>query len=508
MKGFIKREPTEATSKTYDLIIVGGGIYGVLLSLCAAQSQLRSLLVERDDFGCATSYNSLRIIHGGLRYLQTMDLPRFFESVAERRWFMQNFPGLVQAMPCLMPLYGKGIRRPAIFKAALLLNDFLSAARNKYVSEGCRLSAGKVVAPDEVEHLFPDVDADGLKGGAVWHDGVMPDSQRLLIEILKVACDKGAEALNYMSSQNVLSDQNSVQGIVAKDALTGEHFEFRSNVVVNAAGPWCREVAARADRDHKKLFKSSIAWNVLFNRRALSSHALAVTPKKPTAQTYFLCPWKDTLLAGTLHEPWNKIEKDPMPSLQSIDGFIENLNFTIKGLNLTRKDVLHISSGLLPARKEGSAETAVRETILDHGSEKGINGLFSVSGVKFTTARLVAEKTVSHIFKKKLNIVGAKPHNEIPLRKEAPVLGKFDFNWDPHNDQSDWRSSLKDIIASESVQHLDDLILRRTTIGDNRQVAEKAAPLVCELFGWTASRSKEEIDRLHSYYERKKVNLA
>jgi glycerol-3-phosphate dehydrogenase len=97
----IRRDPEQATSRPHDLIVIGAGIYGVAMALEAARRGLRVVLVERDDFGGATSWNSLRILHGGLRYLQTLDLPRFFDSVAERRWFCRHFPELVA--PAALP---------------------------------------------------------------------------------------------------------------------------------------------------------------------------------------------------------------------------------------------------------------------------------------------------------------------------------------------------------------------------------------------------------------------
>ncbi|MEJ2083967.1 MAG: FAD-dependent oxidoreductase [Acidobacteriota bacterium] len=103
----IERNPALFSRDSYDLLIIGGGIYGACLSLEASRRGLSSLVLERDDFGGATSWNSLRILHGGLRYLQHLDLKRFRESVAERRWFSFWFPELVRPLPCLMPLYGK-----------------------------------------------------------------------------------------------------------------------------------------------------------------------------------------------------------------------------------------------------------------------------------------------------------------------------------------------------------------------------------------------------------------
>ena len=124
-----RRSSTRAAA-AYDLIVVGGGIYGAFLTLDAAHRGLRTLLLEKEDFGGQTSFNTLRIVHGGLRYLQSLDLHRFRESVRERTWFLRHLPDLVEPLACLMPLYGNGLKRPIVLRAALTLNDLLSASRN------------------------------------------------------------------------------------------------------------------------------------------------------------------------------------------------------------------------------------------------------------------------------------------------------------------------------------------------------------------------------------------
>ena len=82
--------------RRFDVAVVGAGIHGACVALEAVRRGLSCVLLERSDFGSQTSYNSLRIVHGGLRYLQSADLPRFFDSVAERRWFLQHMPDLVK----------------------------------------------------------------------------------------------------------------------------------------------------------------------------------------------------------------------------------------------------------------------------------------------------------------------------------------------------------------------------------------------------------------------------
>src|SRR5690606_21038054 len=110
----LQRDPEGASSCSFDLIVLGGGIYGAMVQLEAARRGIRSLLLERGDFGGATSANHFRIVHGGLRYLQSLDLPRFREAVAERRWWLRTFPDLVEPLRCVMPLYGEGLRRAAV----------------------------------------------------------------------------------------------------------------------------------------------------------------------------------------------------------------------------------------------------------------------------------------------------------------------------------------------------------------------------------------------------------
>ncbi len=166
----ILRHPLAVSRETFDLIIIGGGIHGVMLSLEASARGLKSLLVEKADFGHATSFNSLRILHGGLRYLQSMDLSRFREAVHERRWFMQCFPELVAPLSCLMPLYGTGLHRTGVLAIALRLNDILSARRNDAVREDIHLPTGRIVDAVETARIFPRVDADRLQGSAIWPD--------------------------------------------------------------------------------------------------------------------------------------------------------------------------------------------------------------------------------------------------------------------------------------------------------------------------------------------------
>ena len=494
----ILRNPGAAASSKYDLIIIGGGIYGAMLSLEAGLRNLRPLLLERDDFGGATSYNSLRIVHGGFRYLQSFDLRRFYESVGERRWFLQTFPDLVKPLPCLMPLYNRGLKQPAILAGALAVNDLLSRDRNRGIKNDRHLPSGKIISPAEVIDRFPQVDRRQLKGGGVWYDASVPDSQLLIMRILRWANHLGAITLNYTEAEDILTEGERVAGVRARDKVANSSYEYRAPVIVNAAGPWSQQLANRfaPASSNRPIFKPSLAWNILFDRPALTNHALAITPKQTNAQTYFLHPWKGRLLAGTVHNPWRKgVNVRPQPSAAAIEKFISNLNLAIPDLNLKPIEVVRILAGILPVKQAGGIQLASREVICNHSRQGGLNGLYSISGVKFTTSRLVAEKTLQLIFPHCQKI---KNYDALPP-KETIAVRQFDYDWLPERNPA-WLQPLKKIVAEEAVIHLDDLVLRRTSLGDNPQRALTCGREICILLGKNKKLQEVELTRLAAAY--------
>ena len=490
----ISRSPETAESEHYDIIIIGGGIYGAMLLLEAAQQNQRALLLERQDFGAETSYNSLRIIHGGLRYLQTLDFVRFWESVAERQWLLGTFPDLVKPMPCMMPLYNKGVKRPSVLKAALLLNDLLSAQRNKNVPATNAINNGRILNATETRQLFPGVINDALTGSALWYDAHAPDTQRIIMETLHWACSLGAQAFNYVEVTDVLKSGNTVSGVRASDKETGKTYEYRCNTVINATGPHTRKLSERFDRDIPELYRPSLAWNIRFNCPTPSSHALALTPERPGALTYFLHPWKGRLLAGMWHEPYKgKIINPPVPGEKLIENFIDDMNLMMPDANLSMDNIEHIHAGYLPVTEEGGTKLTKRAVIYDHGSKGGPKGLYSITGIKFTTARKEAERTLKYILgKTNLN------RKNRPNQTDAAEITCAGYDWMPTAEDTSWKNDVKALIKNESVLHIDDLIYRRTSIGDNPDRVRALAEEIANLFDWDEQRKQLEVSTLMS----------
>ncbi len=483
----ISRDPQGAEKNDYDAIIIGGGIYGITLALEAGRRGLKTLLLEKGDFGEQTSFNSLKIIHGGLRYLQSLDLPRFRESVEERTWFLRHFPRRVHPLPCFIPLYGNGMRRPSIFRAALLVNHLLAYKRNIGMDRHHQLPMGKVVGVRESRAIFPLLNTEGLKGGAVWYDAYIPDSQLLVMEMLQMACNLGTTPLNYVQATGLLTDkQGHIEGVTGLDRETGGKSTYHANLIINAAGPWCREVVEGITGDREELFRPSLAWNVLFKREALSDYALAVQAREKGSRLYFVTPWKGQIFAGTSHEPWLGGPDRPLPTRPQLTEFIHALNLAIPGLKLRIEDVGRIFSGLLPATATGSNEPTKKEVIVDHGKTGGPTGLYSVGGIKFTTARLVAEKI--------LDQTGLdKP--ESAMSREAVVQ-----HYEEEKEQQ--LEQYRELLAmDQSIVHLDDLFLRRSTLWEKGPDALELATRLCDLFPWDEERKKRELAKCRDCLE-------
>ena len=490
------RDVDAAAAGTYDLIIVGGGIYGTMLTLEATARGLRPLLMERQDFGGQTSFNSFRLIHGGLRYLQTLDLVRLRQLVAERRWYLHNFPDLTVNLPCLMPLYKRGFRRRKILRLALLVNDLMSLDANAGLQPEQHLPSWRIVKPDEVLDLCPGIDTGTLEGAALWWEASVPDSQRLIMEVLRWSAACGAVVLNYLAADRLVVRNGKAAGVAARDAITGREHEFRAPIVINATGPWVRATAAQFDRDYAELFRPTIAWNILFSTPPPSEYMLALQAEDPPARTLFFQPFKGRLLLGTGHAGWDGDPDRVSPSPDQIAYTLDVANSLLPGLGLAASGILRVFSGLLSGRGEPGQELESRPAIVDHGRCKGVPGLFSVSGVKFSSARTVAGRVLDLARPDRLSRSDLSRRRDQSVPKESWSLDAI-----RRKGLDASLPGLRRLIEEEAVMHLDDLVLRRTSLWESDSLSPRTADRLCNLFCWDEERRHAELARLAASLE-------
>jgi glycerol-3-phosphate dehydrogenase len=307
----------------------------------------------------------------------------------------------------------------------------------------------------------------------------MSSPQRVLMEILRWACAYGATAVNYIEAKELIVAGGKLAGVKAVERLTGDNWEFSAPVVVNCAGPWSREFAVQAGSDQDSLFHPSLAINVLLEVEPHSAAALAVAPAGRGEPVYFMYPYRGKVLAGTLHRPWTKEGYEAHADEALIHEFLEDLNAAVPGLGAKSDRVIRVFAGLLPTTHDGGHKLTKRPVMIDHEAIGGPKGFLSISGIKLTTARLVAERSLRLLERKGYLPTGAVrslarvPSNYgLDLIAPEEVLGA---------DGGRVRAAVEQVVREEAVVSVDDLVLRRTAWGDEPSVAERVSRRLLEL---------------------------
>jgi glycerol-3-phosphate dehydrogenase len=424
----MKRQVQALSEKTFDLLIVGAGIYGAAAAWDAASRGLSVALIDKGDFGGGTSSNSLKIIHGGLRYLQSLDIMRMRESIRERRILMTIAPHLVHPLCCVMPTYGFLMKGKPVMRIGLLMNDLISFDRNRLDDPQKRIPAGKVISKEICMGLIPGLDDRKVTGGAFWTDGQVASTERLLLDYILSADKAGAVCANYVEATGFVKDARSVRGVEARDQLTGGTFEIRSKTVLNAAGGWVDKLLGRGLSKQNRV-RLSTAMNLIIRRDILPQCAAGLIGRtkfrREDGSVYrgkrvlFITPWRRVTLAGTVHKPYTGDPDDMTVTETEIQAFLEEFNGAYPGTVIRREDVSFFHKGFLPMdgvnAKTGEVRLTKHYRLHDHEKEDGVSGLWTVVGVKYTTARDVAKKAVDAVCSKSKIKTGKSVSHKTPL---------------------------------------------------------------------------------------------
>ena len=395
------------TEREFDLLVIGGGIYGACIAWEATLRGLSVALVEKNDFCSATSANSLKTIHGGFRYLQNADIKRMRESIVERRTLMHIAPHLIHPLKVLIPTYGHGLRGREAFTLAVVLNELISLDRNRLNDPEKRIPAGKTISRAECLQRLPDLPAEGVTGGTVFYDAQVYNSERLVLAFIQSASQRGAQVSNYTEVTGFLVKHDRVIGAQVADRLDGDIFDVRARLVINASGPWINQVLACLDggRVHlpTRLSKAiNLVARPLFRDLAAGIRGengyLDGQPLDESNQAYlFVTPWRERSIIGTGYTFYDKPVDEFTIEEQDIGFLLGQVNRAYPAATLQRDEITFVHGGMLPvADKPGKNAAALLKkhyTIVDHHRD-GYPGLISVEGVKYTTARDVAVKVV------------------------------------------------------------------------------------------------------------------
>jgi len=553
----MKRNLNTLAAQEFDVLIVGAGIYGATAAWDAALRGLSVALIDSGDFGGATSANSLKIVHGGLRYLQTLDVERMRESIRERRTFMHIAPHLVHPLRCVMPTYGHGMKGKEVLWMGMLVNDIISFDRNRIDDPQKQIPLSRVISKDECLRLIPGIDGTRVTGGALWTDAQMYSSERLVLAFVLSAARAGACAANYVEAIDFLRRDDCITGMKVRDVFTGETLDIRARIVVNTSGGWVDDVLEKTIGLSRKVDLST-AMNLVVNRQVLPECAAGIhtwyTYEKQDGSTHrgrrvlFMTPWNACTLVGTYHLPYDGHPDALRVTEAEVHAFLKEINRGYPGDPIDRRDVTFFHKGFLPMDginpKSGEVELTRHSRIHDHQKEEGIEGLISVVGVKYTTARDVSEKTVSLVFQKlsrdvptsrsrDTRLVGgeiprfedylSQAERHKPAGLDARVMRHLVYHYGSEyprileygKENSDWMQSLpgsEDVLEAEVVHavreemalKLGDVVFRRTNLGSGGIPKEESMKAVSAIMakelGWSETRRKQEVREVEAVY--------
>ena len=549
----MQRDLTRLADSCYDVLVIGGGIYGACVAREGALRGLSVALVDMADFASGTSANSLKVIHGGLRYLQHGDVRRMRISINERHTLMRIAPHLVHPLPVLIPTYGHGVQGKDIFRLALILNDVVSFDRNRGLDAQHALPRGRMLTRHACLHVAPGLRREHLTGGAFFYDAQVHNSERLLLASLRSAARAGAAMANYTKVIGFLTQQDRVVGACVQDVLAGEQFDIRARMIVNTTGPWVnqclrllprpRPLARMRQAQAMNLMTRSLELPCALGIQSRQDYRDADTLINKGSRLLFITPWRGQSLIGTAYTLAAAETERPQVTPQDIEQFLTDINAAYPAAQLHPQDVSFVHGGFVPMvgthPVTGDIQLAKHHQIRDHRQD-GWHGLLSVVGVKYTTARYVAEKVIDQVFA----VWGQRPVRS--LSATTPLYGGgmeqySDFlrtevqrrpqgltedmvrhlvsNYGTayaevlqyrheHKSAEGWAAVMSAEvlygIEHEMAQKLSDIVFRRTDLGTAGHPGDgrlwDCAKVMGSRLGWSQARMQQEIDEVTAIF--------
>ncbi len=429
----MKRDVESLKNDSFDLVVVGGGVYGAWTAYTAALSGIKTALIDRGDWACGTSSVCSRLIHGGLRYLEQFRLGLVKSSLNERKLLARIAPHRVRPLTFVMPVYRGNRAGRARLKAGLWLYDFL-AGKNQPVDPH------RFFSPDKTAVLYPGLATDGLTGTFTYGDCITDDA-RYTLELVSGVLTAGGKAANYVNAVSVLNNGKKVVGIAAENVTNGEAFDIRARVVVNATGPW----AASAMGGEISPGPVKLVKGVHLVLPALPSADALLGFSGRDKRVLFVIPWYGRTLLGTTDTVISGDPGDVSVQSDDIDYLLGEAARVIPGTGWDRSAIIAGFAGVrilgdIPGR---APESLSREWWL----ESPRPGVLVSGGGKFTTARPDAGVIVSRV----LRMLG-RPSGDLA------DTGKRCFPWCP----ADATSSNRDnpVPATGGAEGLGDDIIR------------------------------------------------
>ncbi len=540
-----KEDLKAVESKTFDLIVIGGGITGAGIALDAVSRGLSVVLFEKQDFAQGTSSRSTKLVHGGLRYLEHLEFGIVRAVGRERKIVHENAMHIVIPEKMILPIIEDGTLGEFTTNLALKVYDFLADVKKE--------EQRRMLSRNDVINLEPLLESDKLKGGALYYE-YKTDDARLTIEVMKKAVEKGAFAFNFAEVTEYLYDPSfKITGVKVADLLNDTEIEVYGKYVVNATGIWVDKMRQKDDSNAPKRLHITKGIHIVVPKTKLPlKHSIYFDVGDN--RMVFAIPRFDVVYIGTTDTNYDKNYENPDIEPTDVQYLINAVNNISPKANLTKDDVISAWSGLRPLiHEEGKApsELSRKDEIFYSDS-----GLISIAGGKLTGYRLMAKKVVD-IIRKRMKKDYGKELGECITKDIKLAGGEFDFNYsliklveyadnkydeakqlgisvkdfknlfyrygknidfitnkayEFYNEEKDIRKAwlkaeVRYVVDNEAVSGLSDFFVRRTGmihffINDIPPLLELAADIMQEFLGWSDDYKNRQIDKFKKELEK------
>jgi glycerol-3-phosphate dehydrogenase len=495
-----------ARTTAWDMVIIGGGATGVGVAVDAANRGFAVLLLEKMDFGSATSSRSTKLVHGGVRYLEQGNVSLVMEALKERGLLRQNAPHLVHDLGFVVPNYSWW--EAPFYGIGMKVYDLLAG---KY-----GFGKSRLLSREETLERLPTIQTEGLRGGVIYYDGQFDDT-RLLIHLADTAADQGAVLLNYAPVVEITRGADGfADGVVALDSETGQRMKIAARVVVNAAGIFADEVRRLAEPEVQAMIAPSQGIHLVFEQSFLRGDTAIMVPHTSDGRVLFAIPWHEHTVVGTTDTAIDAPSYNPLPFEEEIQ-FILDTAAQYLSRPPQRSDVLSVYVGIRPLVKAGAATSKTSALSRDHTIHIDNSGLLTIVGGKWTTYRHMAEDCVNHA-------ITLGELNDVPCATQNLKIHGYKPGVDSLNSLDVYGSDADAILAmaaaderlaqrlhpalpyiaaevvwgvrEEMARTLDDMLSRRTrALFLNARAAIEMAPAVAKLMAQELGTGQDWIDR-------------
>ncbi len=368
--------------ESFDLIVIGGGATGAGVAWDAATRGLKVALFEANDFAEGTSSRSTKLVHGGVRYLQSGQVDLVREALRERGNLVQQAEDFVEPLAFLVPAYRWYER--FFYGVGLTIYDFLAGKLGIKKTEHW----GRQKATE----AFPNLKSDGLRGGTLYWDAQFDDA-RLVIAVLQKASEAGACVINHCRVTDLLKEDDCCIGVEVADESSDERAQVNAKVVVNCTGVFSDEIREKDQADTAGIILSSRGSHIVLDRKFLPGSRAIMIPKTDDGRVLFAIPWKNRLVVGTTDIGEAPITTSPEASEEEITYLIEHAARYLTE-KPTREDVKATFAGLRPLVRPADSKGSSAEVSRTHHVEVSPSKLITIAGGKWTTFRQMAEDVV------------------------------------------------------------------------------------------------------------------